>query len=220
MVLTTISKGVLRILHLNTASFCRYSPLSLSIVVEQDDKMIGPYLDRLNQLAIVLASGSPRRKELLEQIGLKFAVVPSTFEENLNKKAFSAPAEYARKNSELKAKQVSETSHANLIIGCDTIVTVGGLILEKPRSTEEAKSMISETTYVEFSSLSDDVIEAYIATEEPFDKAGGYGIQGSASAFVRGIRGDYFNVVGFPINHFCRELDQLIKNGSLKFLND
>lgn len=213
--------------------------------------MIGPYLDRLNQLAIVLASGSPRRKELLEQIGLKFAVVPSTFEENLNKKAFSAPAEYARKNSELKAKQVSETSHANLIIGCDTIVTVGGLILEKPRSTEEAKSMISalsgshsevhsgvslmvrgedgelklaasftETTYVEFSSLSDDVIEAYIATEEPFDKAGGYGIQGSASAFVRGIRGDYFNVVGFPINHFCRELDQLIKNGSLKFLND
>lgn len=90
---------------------CLDSPLSLSIVVEQDDKMIGPYLDRLNQLAIVLASGSPRRKELLEQIGLKFAVVPSTFEENLNKKAFSAPAEYARKNSELKAKQVSRYTY-------------------------------------------------------------------------------------------------------------
>ncbi|OQR79709.1 N-acetylserotonin O-methyltransferase protein-like [Tropilaelaps mercedesae] len=209
--------------------------------------MIGPYIDRLNRLAIVLASGSPRRRELLEQIGLKFTVIPSTFEENLDKDAFTEPQEYARKNSELKVKQVSEITNADLIIGCDTIVTKGGLIFEKPRSREVAKNMLSalsgsssevhsgvslmvrgaggnlelvssftETTFVEFSTLSDDVIDAYIATGEYLDKAGGYGIQGIAAAFVFGLRGDFFNVVGFPINHFCREIDELVKNGRLQ----
>ena len=69
--------------------------------------MIGPYIDRLNRLRIILASGSPRRRKILEQIGLKFEVIPSTFEENLDKNLFPSPEDYALTNSELKAKQVS-----------------------------------------------------------------------------------------------------------------
>ncbi|XP_003747026.1 probable bifunctional dTTP/UTP pyrophosphatase/methyltransferase protein [Galendromus occidentalis] len=209
--------------------------------------MIGPYLERLNRLRIILASASARRKEILEQIGLKFDVVPSAFEENLDKSSFKEPQDYALRNSELKAKQVAESVDAfDLIIACDTIVTCRGSIYEKPKdpsvaiqmlkdlsgSTSEVHSGLTfvtvdsngsrnftsftESTTVEFCELSEEVITTYVRTGEPLDKAGAYGIQGHAACLVKSINGDFYNVVGFPLNHFCRQLSDVIQQGKMK----
>lgn len=168
-------------------------------------------------------------------------VIPSTFEENLDKNALDA-ASYARETAVHKAREVFEGlvscgSLPDLVIGADTVVEFDGTILEKPFDAAHAKSMLqalrgtkhnvhtgvafvtsdernigihqhsfTETTRVSFCNFSDADIDTYIASKEPFGKAGSYGIQGLAGAFVIGIEGCYFNVVGFPINRFCKEV--------------
>ena len=188
---------------------------------------------------IVLASGSPRRKELLAKTGLKFSVVVSGGEE---KAETSDPAETVEKLSLDKASAVADLLQAEkepqLIIGADTVVACDGEILGKPSDREDAFRMLwklqgqthqvytgvtlllkkkhtwqahtfSEKTDVQFYPVSREELLAYIETGEPMDKAGSYGIQGGFGIYVKGICGDYNNVVGRPVGRLVYELKKL-----------
>jgi septum formation protein len=184
---------------------------------------------------IILASQSPRRRRLLEAAGLIFKVIPSQVQEE----DFEAvdPAAYAKRLAEAKAGDVAERHPESWVIGADSIVLIDGQILEKPASTSDARRMMEllsgkthqvltgyaivlagdahafsdvETTEVTFKPLTDEEIEWYIQTPEPYDKAGGYAIQGLGSFMVKQIKGSYTNVVGLPV---CEVLDQLYRLG-------
>ena len=173
---------------------------------------------------IILASASPRRKHLLREIGMKFRVDPSSVDESGI--PYSSMREFAIKAAFAKAEEVANRSENALVIGADTIVCLGDQILGKPHVPEEARRMLSdlkgrshsvitgvavmesgagnsaldaEETRVFFKDYSQKEMEEYIATGEPLDKAGGYGIQGSGGDLVKKIEGDYFNVVGLPL---------------------
>lgn len=188
---------------------------------------------------IILASQSPRRKQLLEQIGLKFEVDPSNYEEDMTLKM--DPARLAEQLSLGKAKDVAKRHKNSIIISADTIVAVDNEVFGKPKTPEKAKYMLqklsgrahsvitgftiidtetnkqiskSVETKVYFKKLSEEEMDAYIATGEPLDKGGGYAIQGLASLFVEKIEGDYFNIVGLPILALTEEL----KNFGVKIL--
>ena len=171
---------------------------------------------------IVLASGSPRRKELLETLGLEFAVCPAKGEECPPQGA--GPDETVKALSLAKAREVAQAYPEALIIAADTIVWADSRILGKPRSEAEAEEMLaqlsgsshevytgvtlicgektvcrSECTKVFFRALGEDEIRAYVKTGEPMDKAGSYGIQGKGTLLVESITGSYDNVVGLPL---------------------
>jgi septum formation protein len=177
-------------------------------------------------MKLILASNSPRRRELLVNGGFTFEIVPSAVDEG-QPAADELPAQYARRIARLKALDVAARSPSgSLVLGADTIVTIGGLILGKPsgpsdatrmlhilsglthevitaicvvRAPEQIEAVKHESTFVTFGELSKDEISAYVASREPFDKAGAYAIQGLASKFVIHISGCYFNVVGLPV---------------------
>ncbi|MCI5604595.1 MAG: Maf family protein [Clostridia bacterium] len=183
----------------------------------------------------ILASGSPRRKELLSAVGIDFDVVVSDADENSISK--DAPVEiYVQELALLKAaataKNVLKKKKA-LIIAADTIVTLDGKILGKPQDEDDAFNMLSELsgrthavytgycimrisdgftvcnrvkTEVTFKLLDDEKIRSYIRTGEPMDKAGAYGIQGLGALLIEKIDGDYFNVVGLPISSLADTL--------------
>ena len=178
---------------------------------------------------IILASASPRRKELLETAGLSFTVKVAEVEEIIEEN-MSADA-VVRSLALQKAAAVAKDNADAVVIGADTVVVLDGEILGKPKSKENAVELLmklsgrshtvytgvamiqgekiknfSEATEVEFYSLSEEEIEAYVATEEPMDKAGAYGIQGRGCVLIRKINGDYFNVVGLPVSAVYREL--------------
>lgn len=173
---------------------------------------------------IVLASSSPRRKTLLAQIGLKFEIDPSNYEEDMT--LDMKPVKLAEFLSLGKAEDVAKRHKNAVVISADTIVALDNEVFGKPHTPEKAKYMLqkmsgrahsvitgftiidTETgkkisksieTKVYFKKLSKEEIDAYIATGEPLDKGGGYAIQGLAALFVEKIEGDYFNVVGLPI---------------------
>lgn len=174
---------------------------------------------------IVLASGSPRRRELLDQIGLLFTVVPSSAEEKTD--ASLSPYMTVQALSLLKAADVAAGQpKETLVIGADTIVVLDDEILTKPHDEGHAKEMlhrlsgrshsvltgltvlrcadgksisVTEETKVHFKELSDAEIDSYVHTGEPLDKAGAYGIQGLGGLFIDTIDGDYYNVVGLPL---------------------
>lgn len=185
-------------------------------------------------MEIVLASASPRRKELLGLIADRFTVRVSDAEEILPEgiDPFSAPEFLA----EIKAAAVREKCPNDLVIGADTAVFYGERMLGKPRDEKEAREMLtvlsgkthrvitgcalfykdrkktfSVSTEVEFYPLSEKDIEWYIATNEWADKAGAYGIQGKGSALVKGIKGDYFSVVGLPVAELKRKIEEIIE---------
>ncbi|MBW3111856.1 Maf family protein [Bacillus sp. MCCB 382] len=178
---------------------------------------------------LILASQSPRRKELLEQIQLSFSVMSSNVDETFS--ADLSPDEVVMYLAKKKAKEISKQHPTHYVIGSDTVVTKDGKILGKPESKEEAKEMLRmlsgsahevytgvaivhgeeeklfyEKTDVTFWELTPKEIDDYIASEEPFDKAGSYGIQGIGAKFVKEIKGDYFAVVGLPISRVNRAL--------------
>uniref|UniRef100_A0A4W5JWZ8 Acetylserotonin O-methyltransferase-like n=1 Tax=Hucho hucho TaxID=62062 RepID=A0A4W5JWZ8_9TELE len=195
---------------------------------------------------VVLASASPRRLEILTNVGLRFEVVPSWFKETLDKRLFKTPHEYAVETAKQKALEVAKRmpfkhlKTPDIVIGADTVVTVDGLILEKPVDKQDAYRMLSrlsgkehsvftgvaiilchekedeeidyqvidfyEETKVKFADLSDDLLWEYINSGEPMDKAGGYGIQALGGMLVEYVHGDFLNVVGFPLNQFCKKL--------------
>lgn len=174
---------------------------------------------------IILASSSPRRIEILKTLNVNFDVIPSVCDEQVEK---CSPVDTVIKLSKNKALNVEKRiNDKKIIIAADTIVYCKGLILGKPKSMDDAFKMLKllsgtshevitglciidcrnnkilsdfEKTTVYFDELSDDDIRSYIATGEPMDKAGAYGIQGMGGLFVKKIEGCYFNVVGLPVN--------------------
>jgi len=182
---------------------------------------------------IVLASASPRRKELLERIGLKFEVEPSNHEENVNPGL--EPHELAKSLSLEKAKLVVENHRDALVIAADTFIVLDGEILGKPITEDEARRMLetisgrqhsvitgftiidtasgkvlsrSEETKVYIRELSSEEIGSYVMSKEPLDKAGAYAIQGLGSVIVEKIEGDYFNVIGLPLSVVTESLKE------------
>ncbi|MDM5156647.1 Maf family protein [Bacillus sp. DX1.1] len=180
---------------------------------------------------LILASGSPRRKELLELVDISFEIVVSEVEETIG--AYSSPADIVMSLALQKASAVAETYGDNIVLGADTIVTYESRILGKPADEAEAKEMLQllsgkthevytgvalvskektttfyERTEVTFWDLTEEEIDAYIRTKEPLDKAGSYGIQGKGAVFVHHMQGDYYSVVGLPIARLVRELKQ------------
>ncbi|KAM3957704.1 dTTP/UTP pyrophosphatase-like [Aphomia sociella] len=209
--------------------------------------MLQPVMHILKNKNIVLASGSPRRKELIENIGLKVTLCPSTFEENLDPNGFKSFSEFVEETALQKVLEVerrlsSEGRSPDMVIGADTMVTLDGNMFGKPTSEEEAFQMLSslagrahtvytgvvikslgnivkftESTNVFFGNIDERQIRAYIATGEPMDKAGGYGIQGVGGTLVERIEGDYFTVVGLPLYRLCSSIYDMFKdsvNGS------
>jgi len=183
---------------------------------------------------LILASTSPRRKELLALLGLPFEVVGSAFDEDSVAPESLTPPNYVMILARGKATEVAARAadHA-LIIGADTTVVLDGHYLNKPADAEDACRMLRQLsgrthqvytglcliqgetvrmdfaiTDVTFAPLTDAIIAAYVATGEPLDKAGAYGIQGKALSFIPGIHGDYFNVVGLPVFLLCQLLPQ------------
>lgn len=189
-------------------------------------------------MKLILASGSPRRKELLEQIGLEFEIITSNADENTDA---VKPDDLVCDLSRLKAMAVFEQMSKKqenkdyAVIGADTIVYFDSSVYGKPVDEHMAYDMIkslsgnihqvytgvtvvcsdgrivsfAEKTDVEICSMSEDEIWTYIRSGDPFDKAGAYGIQGSFAAFVKGIRGDYNNVVGLPVSRLYHELKNM-----------
>lgn len=178
---------------------------------------------------MILASKSPRRQELLHNITDDFKVIVSEVEEILPEGI--APEKAPEYLSDVKARAVAESHPDEVVIGADTVVILDGEVLGKPRDKDDAMRMLralsgkvhtvvtgcsvyqggrhisfSDTTRVEFYPLSDREMTEYIATGEPFDKAGAYGIQGRGSVLVRRIEGDFFNVMGLPVGRLKREL--------------
>ena len=214
-------------------------------------------MQKEQNVRLVLASASPRRRELLSQIGLEFTVMPSTKEENAKTtEAGALVQELSRQkavdiweqlsggqgqNPDADQEQIAEeTQEPNLngkqqpellVVGADTVVCCEGKILGKPHSREAAAEMLTalqgrshevytgvtlysqsetvtffECTQVEFYPMTEVEISEYIDSKEPMDKAGAYGIQGLGARFVKGIRGDYNNVVGLPVGRLYQEL--------------
>ena len=195
-------------------------------------------------MRIILASGSPRRHYLLKMINLAHEVIPSSVEEIVPDGV--SPEEVARSLALQKAQDVANSHPDSLVIGADTIVVLNGEILGKPQSAAQAVEMLQklsgnthtvitgvalidgsrgnagqtvfhESTRVTFSSLINDEIRAYVAGGSPMDKAGSYGIQDDLGClFVSSIQGDYYNVVGLPLQHLYRQLravnQDIIKN--------
>lgn len=183
---------------------------------------------------IVLGSKSSRRKELLELMGYNFIVDGIDIDEIVTN--YKNSVDYVRKVAERKGKIVAKKYPESLVICADTIVVVDDKILNKPASIDEARNMIKlienkshfvltgvylryknkiktfvEKTKVEIDKIEDIDIERYVNTTEPYDKAGGYAIQGIFAKHIKGIKGDYYNVMGLPINKLYREIKKLEK---------
>lgn len=205
---------------------------------------------KMKKMRIILASASPRRRELLAQIGMEFEVMVSNVEERVTA---TLPGEVVQELSEQKAEAVlampqvqgGGTDVSTLVIGADTIVACDHKILGKPADEEDAKRMLRllsgrthevytgvtmlfcpqspadgpvrrhtffECTRVCFAPMTEVEIDEYVATKDPMDKAGAYGIQGFCARYIKGIEGDYNNVVGLPVGRLYQELKGWLEN--------
>jgi septum formation protein len=195
---------------------------------------VNPFVPARVQSDLVLASVSPRRRELLAGLGFTFAIVASDYRED---DGALAPAEAARAHARGKAEAVALARPGALVIGADTLVVIDGLALGKPADAEAACAMLrrlagrahtvitglalarhdpvcqrlrsrveASFSEVRLRALGEAEIAAYVAAGEPFDKAGAYGIQGLAAQFITGITGCYFNVMGLPLELLTRML--------------
>ena len=179
---------------------------------------------------LVLASASPRRKELFSKLGIPFEVVTSDVEETTVQA--NSMKDYVREVALLKARDVAKKERGKTIIGADTVVVFQDELLHKPKTPEEAVTHLQrlshnrhsvmtavaiitpdgreetfiEETVVVFKKLGQKIIEEYVKSGDPFDKAGGYGIQTDGALFVERIEGDYNNVVGLPLASVCEKL--------------
>ena len=187
---------------------------------------------------LILASGSPRRRDLLEQAGLTFRVIPSTLDESSVR--VSPPENHVRVLANAKAMEIAELYPKSWVIGADTLVLMGDAVLGKPDSAARARQMLnalsgrthrvltgycicckgagrsfSETveTKVLFKTVSEGEIDWYINTSEPYDKAGGYAVQGLGTFLVKRIEGSYTNVVGLPV---CEVMEYLLREGVIE----
>lgn len=177
----------------------------------------------------IVASASPRRKELLEGVGFSFEIIPSDADESCDGEL--SPEELVKELARRKSDSVFQQNKDAVVLGCDTIVEYNGIVLGKPENRKQATEMIKmlsgkvhnvhtgvciidndktvsfvNTVKVEFYGLSDELIKSYVGTGESDDKAGSYGIQGLGRVLVKGISGDYFSVVGLPVAETVRAL--------------
>jgi len=193
---------------------------------------------------IILASGSPRRRELLTQIGLEYTVIPSKKEEILR---YTQPEDIVKDLSLQKAQDIAEKAEqGTIVIGSDTVVALDGEILGKPHTPDNAVAMLkrlegrshqvytgvsvvikgaaadgsdeiisfAEETDVHVYPMTEAEIQAYVATGDPLDKAGAYGIQGIFAKHVQGISGCYYNVMGLPMAHLDKVLKGILQQNS------
>ncbi len=187
-------------------------------------------------MKFILASKSPRRKEILKKMNLNFKVLNSKIDESIISKNID-PHKYSMKLAELKSEKISNNNPDKTVIAADTIVSIDNQILNKPRDINESKLMLDllsnrthkvitgvslknkflnidesfyDLTFVTFYKLSNHEINHYIDFYKPFDKAGSYGIQDYGSLFIKEIKGSYDNVVGFPVSKFYQILKQYI----------
>jgi septum formation protein len=176
----------------------------------------------MSSCRVVLASGSPRRRQLLELIGIEHEVMPSNIDETMRPR--EAPRRHAERLAREKASVVAKREPDRITIAADTIVVINRKVLGKPVDADDARRMLSmlsgrehtvitavavargrklrsaiEEVRVRFRRLREDEIDAYIATGEPMDKAGAYGIQGYGATIVQCVEGDYFAVMGLPL---------------------
>ena len=188
----------------------------------------------------IVASASPRRRELLQKAGYEFEIIPSDASEELpdNLSVNEAVCLLA----ERKALSVLADNTDAVVLGCDTVVALDGRILGKPENRDKAKEMLrflsgrehavvtavciadkdrkevfANVTAVEFYELSEATVESYVSSGESDDKAGSYGIQGLGAALVKGIKGDYFSVMGLPVAQCERVLSSFGIEGCVKF---
>lgn len=187
-----------------------------------------------NSCRLILGSASPRRKELLAWLGVPFEVVPSNAKEESSKES---AADYVLDLAQLKARDVYENLSAKegaIVLGSDTVVALENRIMEKPRDREHAKEMLKslsgkwhdvytavclvhknleksfyEKTSVKFEEIDEKTLEIYLDSGESLDKAGAYGIQGAALAFISEVRGSYSSVVGLPTSRVLKELREM-----------
>ncbi len=203
-----------------------------------------PGVSKILNKPLILASASPRRRELLKKADIPFTVMPADIEEVM---VAGEPADVAEEISSYKAEYVAdklireEKQDSFVILSADTIVTVDGKVLGKPRDEEEAFNVLKELqgrehevytgvtiavkhpgknvhykqfhekTRVKIYPVSDEQIRDYISTGEPLDKAGSYAIQGSFAKYIKSIKGDYSNVVGLPVGRVFKELKQFLR---------
>lgn len=181
---------------------------------------------------LFLASSSPRRSELLTKAGYEFTVEPANVSESILHG--TPPMQIVEQLSSRKAQTIAKLHPSDTVLAADTIVVLKGRILGKPKDEEAAKAMLKllsgnvhqvytgytvisgkkficghEVTSVEFYALTPDEIDSYVATGEPLDKAGAYGIQGKAALFVKRVNGDFYNIMGLPIAKISRILNSM-----------
>ena len=191
----------------------------------------------MNLQSIILASASPRRKQLLTQIGFDFSVVPSTIKEDLSLPL--PPEAFTEHWAREKALNISKNHPRALIIGADTIVVLDGEIIGKPKDKNSSKKMLfklsgkthevitgvsliqidskidmtfNARTFVSINTLSNNDISHYISKYNPFDKAGSYGIQDGFSVHINKIKGCYYNVMGLPVSKFYMNYRYILEN--------
>lgn len=188
---------------------------------------------------VVLASGSPRRYEIMKQLGINIEVVSSTYDENLDRSAYKNSGDYVQDLAKYKVQEVydrlkEDVTPPSLIIGADTLVTMGDVIYGKPKNNLHAFEMLSslanrehivytgvclktpkkevnfyESTKVKFGDISEEQIWAYIKSGEPLDKAGGYGVQGLGGCLIEKIDGDFYTVMGLPLYSLTKRLNEM-----------
>ena len=188
----------------------------------------------------IVASASPRRKEILSMGGFGFRIIPSDCDETIKEKL--SPEETVKVLAERKALSVLEKNTESVVLGCDTVVALGDEILGKPADREDAFKMIKalsgkthrvctgvciadkdktntfvSVAEVEFYELGDETAESYVATGECDDKAGAYGIQGLGGTLVKSIKGDYYAIVGLPYAETVRALSEFGIRGKISF---
>jgi septum formation protein len=181
-------------------------------------------------LRLILASASPRRKEIMQNAGYEFEIIPSYADETSKN---LPPAQMVTNLSLVKAEEIAQQNSDFVVVGADTIVSLNGKILQKPKDEADAVQMLKmlsgakhevytgvsivsahkkESFYVmskvRFYILSDDFIMRYIKTDEPMDKAGAYGIQAKGALLVESIEGDYFNIMGLPVAELALRLER------------
>jgi septum formation protein len=182
----------------------------------------------------ILASLSPRREELLRSAGLQFKIIPA----HVNEEYLQGenPREHVRRLSQDKAMVIARKNPSSLALGADTIVVIDGLILGKPKNKKQAREMLERlsdrehkvftgftlahiatkvyktkviSSAVRFKKISPEEMQWYVNCDEPYDKAGGYAVQGKGACFIKSIRGSYTNVIGLPLCEVLEELQNL-----------
>ncbi len=192
------------------------------------------------EMPIVLGSGSPRRRDLFDALGIRYELSPADIDERAI--AYKTPRELAIKAAYAKALEVEKRYAAGLIIAVDTIVVYQGRVFGKPDDVQDAEQMLAELTgnahtvisglavkevgkttlldaeqtYVHLRPLTPEQIEQYVATGEPLDKAGSYAIQGIGRDFVDRVEGDYFNVVGLPVKRLLDMMEFFVETSAYR----